>query len=390
MVNGTIHAGDPVAAQAQIDLTTAFNDAAGRSTAPVIVAGNLGGMTLAPGLYKSATSLEISSGDLTLDAQGDPNAVFIFQMGSTFVTTSGRQVILIGGAQAANIFWQVGSSATIGTTSVVEGNILADQSISLTTGATLDGRALARIAAVTMDANSIINGIGSGNNSNQPPVCALQIACAFTPANGSNAFVISLNDSSACVILDASGSSDSAHNPLQISWLVDGTNLESGAVITNCLPVGCHSVLLTVSDGRGGLTSCETNLCVITAEDAVDHLIVLVEHTDFSRHHRGHGNKWHAEKQSLLATLQAADASFDRGSFESGMNQLEAFQHKVHAQLGRTDPHIAALFIGRAQQILDAIDCAASHAIGGIGGDDDDHHEGGDDGHHGEGEGRDR
>ena len=155
LVNGTIHAGDSAAAQAQLDLTTAYNDAAGRTVGAVTVAGNLGGLTLTPGLYKSTSSLEISSGDLTLDAQGDANAVFIFQMASTLTTTAGRQVILSGGAKAANVFWQVGSSATLGTTSVFKGTIMADQSITLTTGATLDGRALARIAAVTLAANVV-------------------------------------------------------------------------------------------------------------------------------------------------------------------------------------------------------------------------------------------
>ena len=155
LVNGTTHAGDGAAAQAQLDLTTAYNDAAGRTVGAVTVAGNLGGLTLPPGLYKSTSSLEISSGDLTLDAQGNGNAVFIFQMASTLTTTAGRQVILSGGAKAANIFWQVGSSATLGTTSVFKGTIMADQSITLTTGATLDGRALARIAAVTQQANII-------------------------------------------------------------------------------------------------------------------------------------------------------------------------------------------------------------------------------------------
>ena len=155
IVNGTLHLADPTAAQAQSDLTVAYNDAAGRTLGAITVAGNLGGQTLAPGLYTSATALEISSGDLTLDAGGDTNAVWIFQMGSTLVTTSGRQVILSGRAQAANIFWQVGSSATIGTTSVFKGTIMADQSITMNTGATLDGRALARIGAVALDANTI-------------------------------------------------------------------------------------------------------------------------------------------------------------------------------------------------------------------------------------------
>jgi len=154
-VSGMIHAGGREAAQAQLDLTTAYNDAAGRTVGAITVAGDLGGQTLTPGLYKSTSSLAISSGDLTLDAQGNANAVFIFQMASTLTTTSGRQVILINGAKAANIFWQVGSSATLGTTSVFKGNILAYTSITLTTGAALQGRALARNGAVTLDSNNI-------------------------------------------------------------------------------------------------------------------------------------------------------------------------------------------------------------------------------------------
>jgi hypothetical protein len=159
VVNGATHAADPVAAQAQLDLTAAYNDAAGRTTGAITVAGNLGGQTLTPGLYKSTSTLEISSGDLTLDAQGDANAVFIFQMGTTLTTTVGRQVILTGGAKAANIFWQVGSSATLGTNSVFKGNILALASITTTSGAVVDGRLLARTAAVTLNASAV--GLGS-------------------------------------------------------------------------------------------------------------------------------------------------------------------------------------------------------------------------------------
>src|SRR6185503_2182099 len=160
-VNGTIHAADAAAALAQVDLTTAYNDAASR-TGAITLAGNIGGQTLTPGLYKSTSSLEISSGDLTLDAQGDANAVFIFQMGSTLVTTSGRQVILSNGARAANVFWQVGSSATLGTGSVFKGNIMALASITVTTGAIVEGRLMARTAAVTLDSNVIGVAIPAG------------------------------------------------------------------------------------------------------------------------------------------------------------------------------------------------------------------------------------
>jgi len=154
-VIGTIHTTDTAAAAGIADLTTAYNDAAGRTLCPVSVAGNLGGRTLTPGLYKSTSGLEISSGDLTLDAQGNANGVFIFQIASTLTMTAGRQVILAGGARASNVFWQVGTSATIGTTSAFVGTIMADQSVTLITGATLNGRALARIAAVTLDGNTV-------------------------------------------------------------------------------------------------------------------------------------------------------------------------------------------------------------------------------------------
>jgi hypothetical protein len=154
-VSGIMHAGDPTAAQAQADLLKAYDAAAGRTAGALTVAGNLGGLTLTPGLYKSASSLDISSGDLTLDARGDTNAVFIFQMASTLTTTADRQVILRGGAKAGNIYWQVGSSATLGTTSVFKGNIMASTSITVATGAAVEGRLLARTAAVTLDSNTI-------------------------------------------------------------------------------------------------------------------------------------------------------------------------------------------------------------------------------------------
>ena len=155
-LTGATHAGDATSATGMADLTIAYNDAAGRTLGPVTVAGNLGGLTLPPGLYKSTSSLAISSGDLTLDAQGDANAVFIFQMASTLTTTAGRAVILSGGAKSTNVYWQVGTSATLGTTTTFKGTIMADQSISLNTGATLEGRALARIGAVTLEGNAVV------------------------------------------------------------------------------------------------------------------------------------------------------------------------------------------------------------------------------------------
>ena len=157
ILNGTLHINDAIAIQAKLDLTAAYNDAAGRTSTDIVtLSGNIGGLTLSPGLYKSTSSLAISSGDLTFDAKGNASAVFIIQIASSLTTTSGRKVFLAGGASAANIFWQVGSSATFGTTSVFKGTVMAMQSITLKTGATLTGKALARTGAVTMEGNTIV------------------------------------------------------------------------------------------------------------------------------------------------------------------------------------------------------------------------------------------
>jgi len=159
-VNGTLYTtADPIVQQAQLDLTTAYNEAQGRSLNAIALQGQLGGLTLAPGLYVNSSTSGISgtgaNGILTLDAGGDPNAVWIFKMGSTLITDAGTSIVLAGGAKAENIYWSVGTSATLGTNSSFYGNILADQAITLTTGATLVGRALTRIAAVTLDSNTV-------------------------------------------------------------------------------------------------------------------------------------------------------------------------------------------------------------------------------------------
>jgi hypothetical protein len=154
-VTGQIDKANTAAALAQTSLGIAYKDAFGRTNCPHSVAGNIGGQTLTPGLYKSTSSLSISSGDLTLTANGHSAGVFIFQISTKFVVTSGRQVILAGGAVANNIYWVVGSSATFGTTSVVYGNVLAHISISLATGAVLHGRALAHIGSVTLEGNTV-------------------------------------------------------------------------------------------------------------------------------------------------------------------------------------------------------------------------------------------
>ena len=154
-VTGTNHAGDAVTQRAKTALVTAYNAAAGEGpTSPI--SGDLNGRRLKPGVYNSASSIGLrTGGTLTLDAAGDPGAVFVFQAGSTLKALSGSQIVLRNGARSCNVFWQVGSSATLGTNSRFVGTILAYQSITAETGAKVVGRLLARNGAVTLDTNTI-------------------------------------------------------------------------------------------------------------------------------------------------------------------------------------------------------------------------------------------
>ena len=154
LLTGSLFAADGVAAQAKTDLGAAYDDVAGRPTTDTIPV-ELGGTTQTPGVYDSAAGTFGITGTLTLDAKGDPNAVFIFKAASTLITASASRVNLVNGARASNVFWQVGSSATLGTYSVLRGNVLALASITVTTGVTVDGRMLARTGAVTLDTDVI-------------------------------------------------------------------------------------------------------------------------------------------------------------------------------------------------------------------------------------------
>ena len=154
IVNGTQHIANATAVQAQTDLSTAYNNAAGQTPVSTVPT-ELGGTTKIPGIYDSTAGTFGITGTLTLDAAGDPSAVFIFKTSSTLITAGSSNVALINGAQACNVFWQVGSSATLGANSTFRGNILALTSATLTTGANVEGRVLARNGAVTLDTNNI-------------------------------------------------------------------------------------------------------------------------------------------------------------------------------------------------------------------------------------------
>ncbi len=172
VAGGTIHAGNATAEQAQTDLTVAYTAAAGTACNVDLTGQNLGGLTLTPGVYCFSSSASLT-GILTLDLQGNPSAFFLFKIGSSLITASGSSVALInngGNTCPPNLYWQIGSSATMGTGSSFTGNLLALSSITLTTGANLNGRALARNGAVTLDTNTVA-------------LCAPGIACPVVTVN---------------------------------------------------------------------------------------------------------------------------------------------------------------------------------------------------------------
>ncbi|MCU1483784.1 MAG: hypothetical protein JWN67_530 [Actinomycetia bacterium] len=172
---GTTNATNPAAAQAKLDLTAAYINAAGRpidgtTTADLANLHLQGGVYAGPG--KGALSL---TGPLVLDGAGDPTTVFVFQTNSTLITASGSTVTLVNGAQECNVFWQVGSSATLGTGSTFTGTILALESITVTNGVTVHGRAMARNAAVTLE-----------NDTFTAPLCAAQVAPTTTTTSSTS------------------------------------------------------------------------------------------------------------------------------------------------------------------------------------------------------------
>lgn len=154
IVTGTIHAANATSLQAQNDLTTQYNALVAAACTADLTGQDLGGMTLTPGVYCFSSSAGLT-GTLTLNSQGNAAATFIFKIGSTLTTAAGSSVVMINGGNPCGVAWQIGSSATLGTTTSFIGNLIALTSISLTTGANIIGRALARNGAVTLDTNNI-------------------------------------------------------------------------------------------------------------------------------------------------------------------------------------------------------------------------------------------
>jgi hypothetical protein len=173
IVGGTINHCNAASGQAQRDLTTAYNQAMGLAPTSTLTGKDLGGMVLKPGVYFFASSAQLT-GTLTLNNLGNPNALFVFQIGTTLTTASNSSVIFSSGLTDSNVFWQVGSSATLGTTTSFQGNILALQSITLNNGATIGcGSALAINGAVTLDNNVIGGGCSSTSTVPEPGTMGL-------------------------------------------------------------------------------------------------------------------------------------------------------------------------------------------------------------------------
>ena len=195
LVIGAIHAADAVAAQAQSDTTTAYNALASQTCDTTFgVPTDLGGMTLVPGVYCFASSAGLT-GALTLNAQGDPNAVWVFKIASTLITASNSSVLVTNGGQQCNVFWQVGSSATLGTGTTFVGSILALTSITLDTNADVSGRTLARNGAVTLDTNDVtISACAVTPVTPIPPTIGKAFSPATIAAGGGSTLTVTLSN----------------------------------------------------------------------------------------------------------------------------------------------------------------------------------------------------
>jgi uncharacterized repeat protein (TIGR01451 family) len=243
-----IYAADAVASQAQSDSLTAYNNLAGQScTTTFGDVAELGGLTLVPGVYCFPSSAGLT-GTLTLDAQGNPNAVWVFKIASTLITASDSTVLLVNGAQQCNVFWQVGSSATLGTGSTFVGNIFAYASITLTTDASVAGRTLAQTAAVTMDSNTVTVAACAV----PPPANPIPptVSKAFSPAtiaeDGVSTLTITLSNSDSAA---ATGASFTDALPTGVTISGTGSTTCSGTLAASS---GGTSVNLTGSSIPAG------------------------------------------------------------------------------------------------------------------------------------------
>jgi len=263
VTGGTIHANDAVAMQAQSDVTTAYNFLALQPVNTDLTGTDLGGLTLLPGVYHFSSSAQLT-GMLTLDAQGDPNAVFIFQIGSTLTTASNSRVALINGAQNCNVFWQVGSSATLGTGTAFAGNILALASITLTTGASASGRTLARNGAVTLDTNAVAvaDCIASPPF---PPVLSKAFGPATINAGDASTLTITLSNPNTSAATLTSAFTDTLPTGVVIAATPNAsTTCDGGSTVT--ANAGGSTITLAAGRSIPAGTSTTAGSCTVTVD----------------------------------------------------------------------------------------------------------------------------
>jgi uncharacterized repeat protein (TIGR01451 family) len=259
IVTGVIHAADAEALQAQTDTTAAYLNLAGQ-LCDMTISADLGGSTLAPGVYCSASSMGLT-GALTLDAGGNSNAVWVFQAGSSLTTASDSSVVLINGADPCNVFWQVGSSATLGTRTSFVGSILALTSITLNNGASVRGRVLARNGAVTLDTNVVTVPTCNVPPTSTPPTLSKSFSPGTINAGGVSTLTITLTN--------ANGTPANLTGPL-IDNLPSGLVVVPGSVSTTCIETLPLSGWFIVDTDKVGLTAegliPANGSCTVTAD----------------------------------------------------------------------------------------------------------------------------
>jgi hypothetical protein len=275
ITGGVINAANAAAAGAQSDLTIAYNDAAGRTPTGTSLGSSLVGGSYQPGVYNAASSLGVS-GAVTLDGQGNPNSVFIFQVGAALTTATSTSIVLIGNAQACNVFWQVGTSATLGTSNAFVGTVMALTSVTANTGTTIQGRALARNGAVTLDTNTFT----SANCASTPTTTTVTTTPATT---GTDTTLTASVTAGGGAVAPTSGTVTFLSNGVPVGTAPVG----AGGVATLVVPAGTAPSTSTITATYSGLvsygpsTSTATDLVVTEAVvPAVNVPVVVVPTSD--------------------------------------------------------------------------------------------------------------
>lgn len=268
--NGVAHIADAAAVIAQADLTTAFGDLA-VPTPTTLAAPDLAGQTLVPGTYTTTPGTFSNSGTLTLNAGGDASAVFIFQAASTVITSTSSSMVLTGGAQACNVFWRVGSSATIGTGSTFVGHVYADISITANTGATIYGNLLARTGAVTLDNTTIVN-----NSCVTPTPTPTATTPEVVPTIPQDSSITSIS-SSECTTTNDYVVKINGDFPSRVGNVsVDGVNAplsqwtQSPSQITLTVPAGTKKTFtIEIYNGKFPVLPAQTFICTVPVVEVV-------------------------------------------------------------------------------------------------------------------------